>query len=615
MHKFCTGTGLSARIITILIGVSAFVDASARPGDLDPAFGDSGRVLLDPYESFGRWVAVNDLINTTDERLVVAASARSAILARFLADGTLDPAFGNGGFTESWIPGDRASAVIETSDGALVVAGSTGADFALWRFDADGVADTHFGTGGLAWRDVGGDDHVVSVVEQPDGGFVVAGTSWFETGHPDDDADIVLARFTPDGLPDETFGDGGVARIPYEKDISWEFAADLVADKAGNLIVVGSRFGGVNYWGTTVVARLTGDGMLDTSFGVGGQRELYFGAGDETGTVAFTATLDEQERIIVGGGIGFLWYFYLFSSDAFVARLLPEGTLDSSFGETGVVRTTPDVWADFRTLLIEPDGGILAGGVEYFDEPRSKEPYDTRAAGPYMRVTRLLADGTLDTGFGSDGSSVADFGHGAEAPKSYAAALVRQDDGRLVLAGYQQDSLALAGFSRTQSGFAGYLGFVNGEREVNELASQSVISVRRTGGRKGSVSVEYETLARTATEGRDYLPVSGRFRWADGDGSPRTIYVDLLDDALIENEEHFLVTLKEVTGGALLAASDTSVVILDDEVPVHSGGPVNSGPPSAASVPSGGGGTDRLSLLILLLLVLGRTTMSHARQS
>ena len=619
MHVYLFGRRRRIGIVAVLTGAFIISNSFAGQGDIDTTFGDQGRVLLDPYLDSDTAVTVNDLIRQPGGRLLVTGTregrtshdAHQMFLARLTGNGALDATFGIGGLAESWFPGDRASAVIETMDSSLVVAGSTMANLAVWRFVVNGMADTCFGEDGLASRDLGGDDHAVAVLEQPDGKFVVAGTSEF----PDnEDADIVLARFTANGLPDDTFGDGGIARIPSLEDSTWDIAAGLIADATGNLIVVGNRFGGSEIYATTVIARLTPDGILDPAFGDEGQRELSFDAEEYIYTLTYTVTLDAQGRIVIGGGIGHLWWIYLFSSDAFVARLLPDASLDTSFGGSGVVRMTPAIWADVRTLLIEPDGSIVAGGLEYLDEPRSLEPYRTRAAGPYMRVSRIFADGTLDFDFGVAGTAVIDFGHGDESPESAAASLVGLDDGRLVLAGQQNRTMALARLSRANTNFAGYIGFMRSERAVEESAGMALISVRRSGGFSGAVSVNYETVGGSADGSHDFEPQSGRLDWDDGENALRTIAVSLTNDHGPENDEKFRVRLANATGGALIAASETSVVIVNDDAPSMSPSPPQTPLDPTPKSSSGSGGTGWLSLLIVTALVLCRLKSTRAQR-
>jgi hypothetical protein len=61
------------------------------------------------------------------------------------------------------------------------------------------------------------------------------------------------------------------------------------------------------------------------------------------------------------------------------------------------------------------------------------------------------------------------------------------------------------------------------------------------------------------------VPTAGTLTWADGDASPRTIWLAPVDDAALEGEERFRVRLSEATGGAGLGVAEIEVTIEDDE--------------------------------------------------
>ena len=97
-----------------------------------------------------------------------------------------------------------------------------------------------------------------------------------------------------------------------------------------------------------------------------------------------------------------------------VARYLPSGVLDASFGRGGIVRTA--VYDGASALAIQPDGKIVLAGntVDRF------------------ALARYTSDGRLDKNFGRGGRTTTAFGDFANA-----YALVRQPDGKLVVAGSQ----------------------------------------------------------------------------------------------------------------------------------------------------------------------------------
>jgi Calx-beta domain/Metallo-peptidase family M12/Divergent InlB B-repeat domain len=92
------------------------------------------------------------------------------------------------------------------------------------------------------------------------------------------------------------------------------------------------------------------------------------------------------------------------------------------------------------------------------------------------------------------------------------------------------------------------------------------ITVQRLAGSIGAASVDFATVAGTATTG-DFTPVSGTLRWADGESGSKTITIQTLQDTLVEGDERFSVTLTNPSGVVLSAATAT-ILIRDDEIGV-----------------------------------------------
>lgn len=112
---------------------------------------------------------------------------------------------------------------------------------------------------------------------------------------------------------------------------------------------------------------------------------------------------------------------------------------------------------------------------------------------------------------------------------------------------------------------AGTLQFGSGGAAVNESAGSVMLSVYRTNGSGGTVTVDYATSNVTATSGTDYTQKTGTLTFADQETS-KTIEVLILNDILTEGSETFKVTLSNPTGEAALGAlTETIVTIGDDE--------------------------------------------------
>ncbi|HET9952087.1 MAG TPA: S8 family serine peptidase, partial [Candidatus Eisenbacteria bacterium] len=106
-----------------------------------------------------------------------------------------------------------------------------------------------------------------------------------------------------------------------------------------------------------------------------------------------------------------------------------------------------------------------------------------------------------------------------------------------------------------------------------ENSGAATLTLSRTGGSHGSVSVSWGTADGTAQNGVDYgnnfTPEQLVVTWADGDATDKSISVPLIDNALVDGDRAFTVGLAGPTGGASIAvgASESIVTIADDDNP------------------------------------------------
>ena len=331
--------------------------AFAAPGELDSSFGSGGKSLANfGGADFGWAVALQP-----DGRIVVAGSSDvngtgDFAVARLLnPQGTFDTSFGGGtGRSLAHFGGnDSGSAVAFQPDGRIVVAGSSTAngspDFAVARLlNPQGTFDTSFGGGtGRSLAGFGGVDVGEAVALQPDGRIVVAGWS-SANGLPD----FAVARLlNPQGDFDTSFG-GGTGRSLGNFG-AHDFGEAMALQPDGRIVVAGSS----NASGTNdfAVARLLNpQGTFDGSFGGGTGRSLAnFGGSDHGEAVA----LQPDGRIVVAGDSNVSG-----TTDFAVARLLAGGGLDNSFAGDGKSAVDFGGAAVAEEMVLQPDGKIIVAG-------------------------------------------------------------------------------------------------------------------------------------------------------------------------------------------------------------------------------------------------------------
>ncbi|MBE7495334.1 MAG: hypothetical protein HS117_10330 [Verrucomicrobiaceae bacterium] len=230
-------------------------------GNLDTTFGTNGTVITILNTE------LKDMAVQSDGKLVVVGSGvvagnKDFAIVRYDENGTLDSQFGTGGIvtTPIGLNHDYGQSVAIQSDGKLVVAGSgipsvSGQDFALARYLANGSLDPGFGNGGIVTTAIStGDDWAKSVVIQGDGRLVVAGNS-ATSGLS---GDFELVRYNANGSLDNSFGSGGKAIVSLG---AVKVSCHSLAMQADDKLIVAGNAGS-----STVVVRVNTDGSLDTTF-------------------------------------------------------------------------------------------------------------------------------------------------------------------------------------------------------------------------------------------------------------------------------------------------------------------------------------------------------------
>jgi uncharacterized delta-60 repeat protein len=194
---------------------------------------------------------------------------------------------------------------------------------------------------------------------------------------------------------DPSFGSGGLAHV-----VDWvgepAFLADGTSDVAvqpdGKIVVAADGHGeDTFFW---AVMRFLPDGRLDPGFGVGGAAVLsQTDPGDARGIA-----LQPDGKILVTGAA---WC----EEKCFAAaRLTPDGQLDPSFGDGGIVRHDPIRRTGSYDVTVQPDGRIVLVG-DWFKPQDAND--DSVAC-----VMRLLPDGRLDRSFSRDGVVRVNHGYG-----------------------------------------------------------------------------------------------------------------------------------------------------------------------------------------------------------
>lgn len=306
-----------------------------QAGGFDSTFGDAGAVQT---MISSRTSGVSALAIQPDGKIIASGSAAISangdfVVVRYTPTGALDTTFGNAGVAHAPFGADAIPASVAVlPDGHILVSGTVGSpsgpsgkNYGAARFNADGALDTTFGTNGIVTFDVRTSQDIGGAMAvQPDGKFVLVGRSTQNLVNAL--SDISAVRFNADGSLDPAFGTSGVMLTNFG---SGELEASGVAlDGLGRLVLVGSSFSAGNQ--DIALVRITGAGLVDTTFGTSGLVVTDLGQNDSASKIF----VQGDGKLVVAG---FSYPTGGLSSIA-VARYSSNGVLDPSFGQGGTTR-------------------------------------------------------------------------------------------------------------------------------------------------------------------------------------------------------------------------------------------------------------------------------------
>ncbi len=450
-------------------------------------------------------------------------------------------------------------------NGSLVIGGDF--DFvngavrnSVARLHANGTLDGNFNPG------LGPNAAIRSLALHADGKLLIGGFFTSVNGVPRN----YIARLTTGGTVDTSFNPGSGLDNPVYA---------LVIQRTNNQekIVVGGGFTSVNGVSRNYVARLNADGTLDPTFNPG------LGAND----AVFAVALQNDGKVLIGGDFTMVNN----TNRGHIARLNADGSLDLSFNPSTGAN------ASVRALAVQSDGKIVLGGlftdvngtnwnhVARLNSDGSLDPTFNPGVGAdnlvytlalqddgkivlggdfskvngvtRNRITRLNADGTADP--------TINFGTGAN---SFVAALAVQPDGKFIIGGgfTTVNDVPRNHIARLHGGAlsgAGALEFASSDYSVTESGVNSVITVRRTGGTAGTVTVRYATSPGTATLG-DYTDTSGTLTFPEGEVK-QTFTVAVQNDQLVNSNRTVNLALSDFTGATPGPQPTATLTIENDD--------------------------------------------------
>ncbi|HKQ36616.1 MAG TPA: Calx-beta domain-containing protein, partial [Verrucomicrobiae bacterium] len=424
------------------------------------------------------------------------------------------------------------------------------------RLNVDGTVDTTFDSGS------GADGFVGAVVILPDDRVLIAGGF----GSVDNISRRGIARLDRNGALDPNFNPGAGADGPI-------FAMSLLQD--GRLLIAGD-FTSYNNVPRRSIARLNGDGSLDTTFDP---------PPDIDGPV-YSIAQQADGRVLIGGSFNVVDNVPISG----IARLETSGNIDLNFSPIAGANDT------VYTLAIQNDGRIIAGGAfsTYDGEPRrglvrvnsngsldnSFNPgsgveglvysIDLQSNGQPIiggdfakyngtarnNLARLYANGTLDTTFLDN-----HYNNAAPGLNGFVAAVrFLQDTNVLVGGNFSRVGVGFSLFSIIpRNNYAKILGgttlgpgnapgnfeFATASYSADEniLGGLINIRVRRLNGNVGDVEVPYFTVDGSARDGVDYIGGPGVVRFNDCEPFDQLVSIRINDNNTVDGNRTFRIVL------------------------------------------------------------------------
>lgn len=229
-----------------------------------------------------------------------------------------------------------------------------------------------------------------------DGSVVTAG--WVDNGN--NNRDFAVARFSASGAVDASFGNQGSVVVPFDLVPGGnDRGVAVFAQTDGKVLVAG--YAGIDTapYVRPALLRLLPNGQPDAGFGTGGKQVVTshpWGAG--ANMIILKAVQQRDGKIVLGGTCGNCPQGS--PADVLLVRLLPNGSVDTGFGNQGWVsfgRIENNFYQEERLsdLAVDSTGRILvAGYTESPDDPNERR---------IPLIVCFNADGSLDTAYGSGG--------------------------------------------------------------------------------------------------------------------------------------------------------------------------------------------------------------------
>ncbi len=323
-------------------------------GQADSTLGSQGWIQTTENDIF---FGSTSMALQTDGKILLMGTEtdfNKVVVQRLLINGETDTSFANAGRLLLGYPtgGSKSSEIFVLPNGkirfSLLLAGAfQSANLSVIQLLSDGTVDPFFSNNGTASMYL--PDPIMRInatARHSDGSLAITGVV-----NLTNDQVVFVAKFDDVGNQDATFGNAGYVYLPAN---SFDFDAwDIASDQTGNYYLAGYRYNSpLNF--EISVRKINSSGQVDSNFGQGG--ELVIG-GTGYDYTASALEVDAAGKLILAGSIADPVEHFL------VARILPQGQLDQSFGNGGIVDfDLGQSQSQAFGMALQPNGQLLVTG-------------------------------------------------------------------------------------------------------------------------------------------------------------------------------------------------------------------------------------------------------------
>jgi uncharacterized delta-60 repeat protein len=409
--------------------------AGAHPGQLDESFGNEGTLdLIDELSPADKSVGFGSMAVGPDGSMFILvgnevpcgeSKCRALRVKKLDRDGHLDASFDSAPVVQAPVSegGATGQAIALAPNGRLLVVAGVEGEVDVVRLQMDGSVDRSFGAEGIGRVPVPSFAVVTAIARRPDGRLVLAGTLLSGSGPEMGAGEIVVAQLTAAGLPDPSFGQGGVAVF---EGVHRNFSTPaLVGTRRGVFMGLATplcRPRCLNDQPRVHIDRISPSGELEDT-----HSEVPRGVrvAGEPQAIAALRMRRNGGLLVVGRG----------TKGTFIEALGPRLRLDRRFGKGGVTFVPEFNASSGNNAIVDRAGRLVVGGSAF-----------TGFTQEGTALVRLRPDGRLDRTFEGGETlirHVSSFGG--------SIALGVQPDGRIV------DLAAAVGLCRVECGAAYFL--------------------------------------------------------------------------------------------------------------------------------------------------------------